>query len=45
MVAAPGRMTTEFMRDFPGLFVRRGADSIMVASLAPFAQRSNTLYS
>lgn len=33
MVAGPGRMTTEFMRDFPGLFMKSGAESIMVASV------------
>ena len=33
MVAGPERMTTLFMMRYPGLFMKRGAESIMVASV------------
>ena len=33
MVAGPERMTTVFMKKYPGLFMKRGAESIMVASV------------
>ena len=33
MVAGPERMTTLFMKRYPGLFMKRGAESIMVASV------------
>ena len=33
MVAGPGRMTTTFMKNYPGVFMKSGAESIMVASV------------
>lgn len=33
MVAGPDRMTTIFMKKFPGVFMKSGAESIMVASV------------
>ena len=33
MVAGPDRMSTIFMKKYPGLFMKSGAESIMVASL------------
>lgn len=33
MVAGPDRMSTIFMKKFPGLFMKSGAESIMVASV------------
>lgn len=33
MVAGPKRTTTRFMQNYPGLFMKSGAESVMVASV------------